>query len=41
MVQDAFVQCFGGGQIDDQIRQYTGADPFDQDAMDAVASAKD
>lgn len=30
----------GGGQIDDQIRQYTGADAYGRDAMAAVALAK-
>ena len=31
----------GGGQIDDQIRQYTGADAYGRDAMAAVSLAKD
>ncbi len=30
----------GGGQIDEQIRQYTGADAYGQDAMAAVGLAK-
>ena len=30
----------GGGQIDEQIRQYTGADAYGKDAMTAVALAK-
>jgi 5-methyltetrahydrofolate--homocysteine methyltransferase len=30
----------GGGQIDDQIRVYTGADAYGRDAMTAVALAK-
>ena len=30
----------GGGQIDDQIRQFTGADAFGKDAMTAVSLAK-
>ncbi|MGD9100569.1 MAG: cobalamin-dependent protein [Anaerolineae bacterium] len=30
----------GGGQVDEQIRQYTGADAFGRDAMAAVALAK-
>lgn len=30
----------GGGQIDEQIRQYTGADAYGRDAMAAVALAK-
>jgi 5-methyltetrahydrofolate--homocysteine methyltransferase len=31
----------GGGQIDENIRQYTGADAFGRDAMAAVALAKE
>ena len=31
----------GGGQIDEQIRQYTGADAFGKDAMAAVSLARD
>jgi 5-methyltetrahydrofolate--homocysteine methyltransferase len=31
----------GGGQIDEQIRQYTGADAYGPDAMAAVGLAKD
>lgn len=31
----------GGGQIDENIRQYTGADAYGKDAMAAVALAKD
>ena len=30
----------GGGQIDDQIREYTGADAYGRDAMTAVSLAK-
>jgi methanogenic corrinoid protein MtbC1 len=30
----------GGGQMDDTVRQYTGADAFGMDAMEAVAFAK-
>jgi 5-methyltetrahydrofolate--homocysteine methyltransferase len=30
----------GGGQIDENIRQYTGADAYGKDAMAAVALAK-
>lgn len=30
----------GGGQVDEQIRQYTGADAYGHDAMAAVALAK-
>ena len=31
----------GGGQVDEQIREYTGADAFGKDAMVAVALAND
>lgn len=31
----------GGGQIDEQIRQYAGADVYDRDAVVAVALAKE
>jgi len=31
----------GGGQMDDTIRRYTGADAYGDDAMDAVAFAKE
>ena len=31
----------GGGQIDEQIRQYTGADAYGRDAMAAVSIAKE
>jgi 5-methyltetrahydrofolate--homocysteine methyltransferase len=30
----------GGGQIDENIREYTGADAYGKDAMAAVAIAK-
>jgi 5-methyltetrahydrofolate--homocysteine methyltransferase len=30
----------GGGQMDEQIRQYTGADAYGKDAMAAVTLAK-
>ena len=30
----------GGGQIDEQIREYTGADAFGKDAMTAVSLSK-
>jgi methanogenic corrinoid protein MtbC1 len=30
----------GGGQIDEQIRRYTGADAYGKNAMAAVALAK-
>jgi methanogenic corrinoid protein MtbC1 len=38
-LQDTKVMI-GGGQIDEQIRQYTGADAYGKDAMAAVALAK-
>jgi 5-methyltetrahydrofolate--homocysteine methyltransferase len=31
----------GGGQINDEIRRYTGADAFGKDAMSAVSLAKE
>ena len=31
----------GGGQMDDTVRKYTGADAYGDDAMAAVAFAKD
>jgi 5-methyltetrahydrofolate--homocysteine methyltransferase len=31
----------GGGQMDDQVRAYTGADAYGRDAMAAVKLAKD
>jgi methanogenic corrinoid protein MtbC1 len=30
----------GGGQIDDHVTKYTGADAFGKDAMEAVTLAK-
>jgi methanogenic corrinoid protein MtbC1 len=30
----------GGGEMDDQVRQYTGADAYGKDAMAAVSLAK-
>jgi 5-methyltetrahydrofolate--homocysteine methyltransferase len=30
----------GGGQMDDQVRDYTGADAYGKDAMAAVAIAR-
>ncbi len=37
---DTVKVMIGGGQIDEQIRQYTGADAFGRDAMAAVSLAK-
>ena len=31
----------GGGQMDDTVRKYTGADAYGEDAMAAVAFAKE
>jgi 5-methyltetrahydrofolate--homocysteine methyltransferase len=31
----------GGGQVDEQIREFTGADAYGNDAMDAVAIAQE
>jgi len=39
-LRDKVKIMIGGGQIDDQIRQYTGADAYGKDAMAAVALAK-
>ena len=30
----------GGGQVDDKVREYTGADAYGRDAMAAVVLAK-
>jgi 5-methyltetrahydrofolate--homocysteine methyltransferase len=30
----------GGGQIDDEVRKYTGADAYGLDAMEAVSLTK-
>ncbi len=39
-LRDGVKIMIGGGQINDQIRQYTGADAYGQDAMAAVSLAK-
>jgi methanogenic corrinoid protein MtbC1 len=39
-LRDSVKIMIGGGQIDDQIRQYTNADAYGKDAMAAVALAK-
>jgi methanogenic corrinoid protein MtbC1 len=39
-LRDKVKIMIGGGQIDDQIRDYTGADAYGKDAMAAVALAK-
>ena len=39
-LRDGVKIMIGGGQIDEQIRQYTGADAYGKDAMAAVALAK-
>jgi 5-methyltetrahydrofolate--homocysteine methyltransferase len=39
-LRDRVKVMIGGGQIDEQIKQYTGADAYGKDAMAAVALAK-
>jgi 5-methyltetrahydrofolate--homocysteine methyltransferase len=39
-LRDAVKIMIGGGQVDETIRQYTGADAYGKDAMAAVALAK-
>jgi 5-methyltetrahydrofolate--homocysteine methyltransferase len=39
-LRDGVKIMIGGGQIDEQIRQYTGADAYGKDAMAAVALSK-
>ena len=39
-LRDKIKIMIGGGQIDDQIRKYTGADAYGRDAMTAVNLAK-
>ena len=39
-LRDKVKIMIGGGQIDDEIRKYSGADAFGQDAMAAVSLAK-
>ena len=39
-LRDKVKIMIGGGQIDEQIRQYTGADAYGKDAMTAVSLAK-
>lgn len=39
-LRDRVKIMIGGGQIDDQVRAFTGADAFGRDAMDAVKLAK-
>ncbi|MBN1889921.1 MAG: cobalamin-dependent protein [Thermoflexales bacterium] len=40
-LRDQVKVMIGGGQVDEQIRQYAGADAYGKDAMAAVALAKD
>lgn len=40
-LRDEVKIMIGGGQIDDEIRKYTGADAYGRDAMAAVALAKE
>jgi 5-methyltetrahydrofolate--homocysteine methyltransferase len=39
-LRDKVKIMIGGGQIDDQVVQYTGADAYGPDAMEAVSLAK-
>ncbi|MFP3928790.1 MAG: B12-binding domain-containing protein [Desulfobacteraceae bacterium] len=39
-LRDQVKVMIGGGQIDDSVKEYTGADAFGNDAMDAVELAK-
>jgi methanogenic corrinoid protein MtbC1 len=39
-LRDRVKIMIGGGQIDDYIKNYTGADAYGKDAMEAVALAK-
>lgn len=39
-LRDNIKIMIGGGQIDDEVRRYTGADAFGKDAMEAVALAR-
>ncbi len=39
-LRDGMKIIIGGGQMDDTVRKYTGADAFGDDAMAAVAFAK-
>ena len=39
-LRDSVKVMIGGGQIDEQIREYTGADAYGKDAMAAVSLAK-
>ena len=39
-LRDQVKIMIGGGQIDDQVKKYTGADAYGKDAMDAVKLAK-
>jgi 5-methyltetrahydrofolate--homocysteine methyltransferase len=40
-LRDQVKIMIGGGQIDDEVRKYIGADAYGQDAMDAVNLAKE
>jgi 5-methyltetrahydrofolate--homocysteine methyltransferase len=39
-LRDGIKIMIGGGQIDDKVRSFSGADAFGKDAMDAVKLAK-
>lgn len=39
-IRDSVKIMIGGGQIDDEVKRYTGADAFGKDAMEAVTLAR-
>jgi len=39
-LRDKVKIMIGGGQIDEQVKSYTGADAYGKDAMEAVTLAK-
>jgi 5-methyltetrahydrofolate--homocysteine methyltransferase len=39
-LRDKVKIMIGGGQIDDEVRKYTGADAYGLDAMEAVSLTK-
>jgi 5-methyltetrahydrofolate--homocysteine methyltransferase len=39
-VRDGIKIMIGGGQVSEQVREYTGADAYGQDAMAGVSQAK-
>jgi len=39
-LRDKVKIMIGGGQVDDQVKEFTGANAYGKDAMEAVALAK-